>query len=458
MNITFSRLVCMVSIALCSQISFSQVGIGITTPNAALEVSSATGGLLPPQVSLTDITVSAPVVNPNGGGVPVAGTFVWNTAAAGVSPNNVVPGLYYWDGVRWVAFAGSPGGLDWSLLGNGGTSVASAFLGTIDTQDLALRTDNIERFRLDSAGRFLFNNPTPAFAFDLVDIDGGAGGTTTGYEYAFNVYGTSSVGSSAAAGYFSQSGEGAAIWAENFSTTGTMATIFGESESATVPAMEGRTNFADDASVGVLGHVNVAIGSTVDAKGVVGRSVTTGAGFGYGVYGEGNWYGLYTPDDSGAGGVKTFLIDHPLDPENKLLRHYSVESNEVLNMYRGVMVFDANGNAKVQLPNYFTAININYSYQLSAIGQPMPNMYVKTEIDNNGSFVISGGAAGAKVSWTVHANRNDRYMQKYPEKAIPELDKKQGQKGKYMQPKIWDKSEEMGINYIKINPNLSKEK
>lgn len=139
---------------------FAQVGVGTTTPNGALDVSSSTNGFVPPRVALTATNAQAPVVNPQGGVIP-AGTIVWNTATAGTSPNNVAPGLYYWDGSRWVAFAGSPGGLDWSLTGNSGTTVGTNFLGTTDNQDFAINTNNIERARvLASNGHVLVNTTT----------------------------------------------------------------------------------------------------------------------------------------------------------------------------------------------------------------------------------------------------------------------------------------------------------
>src|SRR5690606_4993106 len=119
--------------------TFAQVGVGTTTPNGALDVSSTTNGFVPPRVALGATNVQAPVVNPQGGVIP-AGTIVWNTATAGTSPNNVAPGLYYWDGSRWVAFAGSPGGLDWSLTGNSGTTAGTNFLGTTDAQDVRFHT------------------------------------------------------------------------------------------------------------------------------------------------------------------------------------------------------------------------------------------------------------------------------------------------------------------------------
>lgn len=135
----------------------AQVGIGNTTPEGALDITSSTNGLIPPRVALTSTIVEAPVVNPQGGSI-VAGTFVWNTNTSGTSPNNVTPGLYYWNGSRWVAFAGSPGGLDWSLAGNSGTSAGTDFLGTTDTQDLRVYTDNAERMRVRSDGTIGINS------------------------------------------------------------------------------------------------------------------------------------------------------------------------------------------------------------------------------------------------------------------------------------------------------------
>lgn len=79
-----------------------------------------------------------------------------------------------------------------------------------------------------------------------------------------------------------------------------------------------------------------------DHVGVYGFS-SPAAGWGIGVLGSGGWYGHFSLGNTGATGVKTFAIDHPADPANKVLRHFSVESNEVLNMYRGIVHLDANG-------------------------------------------------------------------------------------------------------------------
>lgn len=143
---------------------YAQVGVGTTTPNGALDVTSTSNGFVPPRVALTASNVAAPISNPNGGGNPVAGTIVWNTATAGTTPNNVAPGLYYWDGTRWVAFAGSPGGLDWSLTGNSGTTAGTNFLGTIDARDIRFHTNNIERARILSGGTLGVNSVGTTFS------------------------------------------------------------------------------------------------------------------------------------------------------------------------------------------------------------------------------------------------------------------------------------------------------
>ncbi|MFN4893206.1 MAG: hypothetical protein ACK5G0_05520 [Bacteroidota bacterium] len=77
--------------------SFSQVGIGTSTPNssAQLDVTSTTKGFLPPRVALTATNSTTPVTS------PATGLLVYNTATAGTSPNNVTPGFYYYDGTKW---------------------------------------------------------------------------------------------------------------------------------------------------------------------------------------------------------------------------------------------------------------------------------------------------------------------------------------------------------------------
>lgn len=107
-------------------------------------------------------------------------------------------------------------------------------------------------------------------------------------------------------------------------------------------------------------------------------------------------------------GSGTFMIDHPLDPLNKTLSHSFVESPEMLNIYNDHITLDDNGEATVELPSYFEALNHKFRYQLTAVGQPMPQLFVKSKI-NNGVFVIGGGAPGGEVEWQIMGVRRDKF-------------------------------------------------
>lgn len=75
----------------------AQVGIGTNTPNASaqLEVNSTSKGFLPPRVALTGSADATTIAS------PATGLLVYNTNTAGTSPNNVMPGFYYYDGAKW---------------------------------------------------------------------------------------------------------------------------------------------------------------------------------------------------------------------------------------------------------------------------------------------------------------------------------------------------------------------
>ncbi len=141
------------------------VGIGVTTPNAALDVTSANNGFIAPRINLTALNASAPVVNPNGGGAPLAGTIVYNTATNGTAPNNVTPGYYYWDGARWVRMEGGASAPTdaWTINGNAGTDPNNNFVGTTDNVDFRVRTNNALRFNFTNNGRLrAYDNGTAA--------------------------------------------------------------------------------------------------------------------------------------------------------------------------------------------------------------------------------------------------------------------------------------------------------
>jgi hypothetical protein len=181
------------------------------------------------------------------------------------------------------------------------------------------------------------------------------------------------------------------------------------------------------------------------------------AGWGIGVTGQGGWYGVVSFGDFGGTGAKYFVIDHPNDPENKYLRHACIESNEVLNHYRGNVNADINGNAVVSLPDYFHDININFSYLLTAIGSPAPDIHVSKEINDEGKFEISGLKPGQKVSWTVEAERNDLYLQNNPDVRNMEPNKRTDAIGKYVWPSLYNQPANKGVFYTE-NPYDKKQR
>lgn len=148
-------------------------------------------------------------------------------------------------------------------------------------------------------------------------------------------------------------------------------------------------------------------------------------------------------------GSGSFVIDHPLYPKTMLLYHSFVESPDVKNIYDGIAVLDDNGEAIVELPSYFLALNKDFRYLGTAIGEPMPNLYISREVKKRffglfGAIVvkISGGAPNGKVSWQVTGIRHDPFIRANP--IVPEVDKGPDalvNKGEYLFPEFYQSKE-----------------
>ena len=143
-------------------------------------------------------------------------------------------------------------------------------------------------------------------------------------------------------------------------------------------------------------------------------------------------------------GTKAFTMDHPLDPENKMLMHVAAESNEVINFYSGNVTTDAAGKATVQLPDYFEAINKDFRYQLTVVGGTFAQAIISKEVSNN-QFEIATNQPSVKVSWEVKGVRNDAHMRKFPFKEVEE--KSAAQKGRYIDPAAYNQPESKRISY-----------
>lgn len=127
----------------------------------------------------------------------------------------------------------------------------------------------------------------------------------------------------------------------------------------------------------------------------------------------------------------TFKIDHPLDPANRYLYHSFVESDEMMNIYNGVVTLDERGEAVVLLPEWFEALNRDFRYQLTPIGAAAPNLHVSQEVGNL-RFGIAGGAPGLRVSWQVTGVRHDPYAEDHRVKV--EVEKPAAERGTFAYP------------------------
>jgi hypothetical protein len=143
-------------------------------------------------------------------------------------------------------------------------------------------------------------------------------------------------------------------------------------------------------------------------------------------------------------GGGSFKIDHPLDPADKYLYHSFVESPDMMNIYNGNVTTDADGEAVIQLPDWFEALNKDFRYQLTPIGQFAQAIVLK-EIASN-QFTIKTDKPNVKVSWQVTGIRQDAYANAY---RIPvEEVKPASERGTYLHPELYGQPESQGINTV----------
>jgi hypothetical protein len=327
------------------------------------------------------------------------------------------------------------------------------------------------------------------------------------------VWGESNDPTGAHCGVYGKSSNGTGVCGEGGNTgvfgTGTSYGVFGSAPSSGVIglttsdsgfAVLGRNESTTGQAYGVLG---VTDSRDSNAAGVVGSFGGT-PNAGYGVRGIGGTYGVYGTSDTGFGastgvfgesttadgtGVQgiahggpsawavwgrsvsglagrfdgnvsivgnlsksggSFKIDHPLDPANKYLQHAFVESPDMKNIYDGVVVLDANGEAVVEMPGWFDALNKECRYQLTCIGGFAP-VYIAEELTDN-YFKIAGGQAGMKVSWQVTGNRRDAYANAH--RTPVEEDKPAEERGSYLHPELFDQPAEKSVLFA-VKPQMT---
>ena len=171
------------------------VAINQPTPDvsAILDINSSSKGVRFPQVALTAANTAGPVTT------PATGLIVYNTATAGVVPNDVVPGYYYNSGTSgsplWKRLATSSSTGDaWVITGNNNITTTTApatygsstftgqnFIGTSTSTDVIFGSSNIERMRLQSGGALTIGATVNGAKLDVHQTSGTAVGRFTNY-------------------------------------------------------------------------------------------------------------------------------------------------------------------------------------------------------------------------------------------------------------------------------------
>ncbi|WP_042479359.1 hypothetical protein [Solitalea canadensis] len=131
--------------------AFAQVGMISNTPDrsAALDLKATNKqGVLIPQVNLNSTTHKSVIA----GGAPVKSLLVYNTNSGITGKGAAGEGFYYWDATMWQKLVTPADTTVWSLYGNSNTDPSVNFIGTTNSNDWIVKTNNIERMRVNANG------------------------------------------------------------------------------------------------------------------------------------------------------------------------------------------------------------------------------------------------------------------------------------------------------------------
>lgn len=412
----------------------SNVGIGTTAPSAKLEVVSESN------TTVHMFATSYGAINNAIIGRQADGTFAAPAATSSGRSLMFLGGR----GHTGAGFAtvsrvgiGMEATENWTATANG-TRI------TFDTTANGT-TSRLERMRIDQNGRVGIGAAAPDARLHVFD-------TTPSF------------------GNVAIHGEITASSSSNFAVLGEVNNTAPGSASAGVRGLNRGTGAG---GVGVWGsHAGSGWGVTGEAA-LAGIGVRGEAGAdGVGVYGEasGDGFGVYgVKPSSGLGaagffngnvvvlntltkGAGAFKIDHPLDPANKYLWHSFVESPDMKNIYDGNVTTDAAGLAEIVLPDWFEALNRDFRYQLTVLGQFAQAIVAEKIKDNR--FKIRTSLPNVEVSWQVTGIRQDAFAEK---NRIPvEEAKPEKERGFYLHPAVFQQPEEKGIEWA-LRPAMMKE-
>jgi IgA Peptidase M64 len=304
-------------------------------------------------------------------------------------------------------------------------------------------------------GRLGIGNQTPGFPLHVVDTNS-AGGISAEYTGSGSAISGVGMGNSFAGVTGLNQGIRAGMVGWSTQTTTTSFGVVGlAGPNAMFPqaAVNGGVGVwgSSPAGTGVLG---TSRGEGIAGNGVEGQmesSTFIGAGLhglafsqlGVGIFAEndtrtmgglaGRFLGGVVVNGRVSASAKSFRIDHPLDPANKYLNHSSIESPDMINVYNGNVTTNDSGEAVVQLPHYFGALNRDFTYQLTVIGG-FAQAAVDREIENN-RFVIRSDRPEVKISWQVTGVRKDAYAEAH--RILVEEEKSEMDRGRYLHPEFY---------------------
>jgi trimeric autotransporter adhesin len=157
--------------------------------------------------------------------------------------------------------------------------------------------------------------------------------------------------------------------------------------------------------------------------------------------GAGSFYGDVDVIGALSKSSGNFKIDHPLDPANKYLYHSFVESSDMKNIYDGTVTTDGSGTAIVTMPAWFDALNTDFRYQLTTLGQPA-HAWIGAKVAN-GNFTIRTDKPDVEVSWQVTGIRQDAWANAH--RIQVEVDKAKDDQGHYLHPELFGHQGEPSI-------------
>lgn len=220
---------------------------------------------------------------------------------------------------------------------------------------------------------------------------------------------------------------------------GTSAGVRGECATSSGSGVYGVSNAAGNGGGGVPAGVR----GDATAAGVAGGAFFNNVGTALYAQSTSGTAGFFSGNVTVTGnlsvsGTKNFVIDHPLDPANKLLYHISIESDEMLNIYSGTVTTDSTGMATITMPAWCDALNTDFRYQLTIVDDSGSDEFVQAKVARkmkDNAFAIRTSKPNTEVSWQVSGVRHDAWAKANPRTI--EVEKTGADKGKFLSPEAF---------------------